>query len=72
MLLSIKAKPSSQKEEVVKLNNNTFKVFVKEPPVKGRANQAIINLLANYFHIAKSQIRIVKGEKSREKVIMII
>jgi hypothetical protein len=72
MLLSIKAKPSSQKEEVVKLNKNTFKVFVKEPPVKGRANQAIINLLANYFHIAKSQIRIVKGEKSREKVIMII
>ena len=72
MLLSIKAKPSSQKEEVVKLNKNTFKVFVKEPPVKGRANQAIINLLANYFHIAKSQIRIIKGEKSREKIIMII
>jgi len=72
MLLSIKTKPSSKKEEVVKLSDNRFKVFVKKPPTKGKANRAIIKLLASYLKVSKSQIRIVKGEGLREKIIEII
>ena len=46
-----------------------FIVSVKEPPVHGLANKAIIRALANHFNVAQSRIRIVSGHTSRQKVV---
>ena len=69
MKISVKAKPNSNEEKVEKLDESSFIVSVKEPPINGLANQAIIKLLREYFHA--SNVRIVSGYTSRNKIIEI-
>jgi len=70
MKIQVKVKPNSRTEEVI-LENDSFLVKVKEPPKEGKANQAIIRLLAHHFAVPQSQIRIVSGLKSKVKIIEI-
>lgn len=51
--------------------NPVLKVMVTTPPEKGKANKALIALLAKEWSIAKSQITITSGETSRNKVVKI-
>lgn len=67
----VKAKPSSREEKVEKVDESHFIVSVKEPPVQGKANQAIRNALAVYFKTGTSCVRIVSGQTSRNKIIEI-
>lgn len=69
--IKIIAKPKSRKEKVEKIDEGTFKVFVKERPERGKANEAIIRVLSEYFNSPKSKLKIVSGFKSREKIIEI-
>ncbi len=72
MRINVKARPGAKEEKVEKLSDTEFVVSVKEPPVEGKANRAIINALAVYFGIASARIKIVSGYTSRQKVIEII
>ncbi|MDP3057054.1 MAG: DUF167 domain-containing protein [bacterium] len=49
-----------------------YKVYVTVAPEQGKANKKMIELLAEYFKVSKSQIRIIKGEMSRNKIVEII
>ena len=49
----------------------TYKVSVKEAPVNGQANEAIIKVLAEYFDTAPSRINIISGQSSKQKVFEI-
>jgi len=49
----------------------TYKVWVKEPPIDGKANDAIVRVLAEYFVVAKSHIRLVSGQTSKQKTFEI-
>lgn len=71
MKIFVKAKPKAKKGKVEKINQNHFAVWVKEPPIKGMANIAIIKLLADYFSKAPSQVKIISGQTSRDKIIEI-
>jgi uncharacterized protein (TIGR00251 family) len=68
MKIQVKVKPNSSTEEVSR-EGNSFIVKVKEPPKEGKANQAVIKLLAEHFGIPQSQVRILSGFKSRNKVV---
>ena len=70
MKIQVKVKPNSRTEEVIQ-ENDSFLVKVKEPPKEGKANQAIIRLLARHFGVSQSQVKIVSGLKSKVKVIEI-
>jgi len=72
MRIFVKAKPSAREEKVEKIDDLNYIVSVKEPPVKGKANEAIRNVLAVYFKIASSRVKIVSGYSSRNKTIEII
>lgn len=72
MKINVKAKPNSREEKVEKIDENNFVVSVKEPPEKGKANNAIRNALAIYFKIGSARVKIVAGFSSRNKVIEII
>ena len=71
MKIKGKVKPNSKTEEVSQEGDN-FIVKVKEPPKEGRANQAVIKLLAQHFDIPQSQVRILSGFKSKNKVIEVV
>ena len=46
-------------------------VYVREPAIEGKANAAIIELLASYFEVPKSNFKIIRGHTSRVKVISV-
>ena len=71
MRITIKVKPNSKQNLVALTGENEYTVRVKEKAIEGRANDAVIALLAKYFGVAKSNITVIIGAKSRNKVIAI-
>ncbi|OGN05693.1 MAG: hypothetical protein A2746_00535 [Candidatus Yanofskybacteria bacterium RIFCSPHIGHO2_01_FULL_44_22] len=69
MKIVVKAKPNSFEEKVEKVDESNFIVSVKEPPVKGLANRAIIKALSDFFGIHPARIKIISGFTSRQKII---
>ena len=72
MKISVKAKPNAKEENVEKIDDLNYIVSVKEPPIKGKANEAIRNALAVYFKTSSSRVKIASGYNSRNKIIEII
>lgn len=68
MHLTIIAKPKKKQEKIIQINPTTYAVSVKEPPVNGRANEAIIKSLTRYFSISPSEITLVSGHTTKIKV----
>lgn len=68
MKILIKAKSCSKLEYVKKIKGNEFLVAVKEIPEKGKANQAIIKAIADFFKINVSSIILISGHSSRKKI----
>jgi len=70
--LSIQVLPRSSRNEIVgEMPDGTLKVKLTAPPVDGEANKKLIELLSKEFGVAKSKVKIVKGEASRRKVVEI-
>lgn len=71
MRISVKVKPNARQNSINQVGENIFEVRVTVPPEKGKANKKVIELLAKHFHTAKSNIDLVSGETSKEKVFEI-
>lgn len=72
MRVFVKAKPRSREERVEKIDDTHFVVFVKEPPVQGRANVAITKALAEYIGVPASSVRLISGFSSKEKMFEVL
>jgi uncharacterized protein (TIGR00251 family) len=68
--ISVKVLPRSSQNKVV-AEKEIFKVKLTAPPVGGAANEALIKVLAEYFDVKKSQIKIISGNTSRMKIVEI-
>jgi len=68
MKIKVRVTPNAKTEEIVKEDDRLL-MKVKEPPREGKANKAVIRLLADYFNISQNHIVISSGSKSRDKVI---
>lgn len=78
MKIYVKVKLKAKEEKVKKASpdlfenkENHYEVFTKEPPLEGKANKRVIELLAEYFQISPSKVRIISGFTSRQKVVEI-
>ena len=71
MKIFVRAKPNSFEEKVEKTDENNFIVSVKEPPVKGLANRAIIKALSDFLGVHPARIKIISGFTSKQKTIEI-
>lgn len=69
MKLQITLKPNAKQEKVEKISATEFRVAVKAPPLEGKANLALVKLLAKYFQVPQSSIRIISGLKSKRKLV---
>jgi len=67
----VKVNPSAKKEGVSVNANEMLEVAVAAPPEKGKANERLIELLAEHFGVAKSKIRIISEHTKRQKVVEI-
>jgi uncharacterized protein (TIGR00251 family) len=70
MILSVRVIPKAKRRLVVK-EENRFKIYLTKPAYGGLANKELISLLSKHLRIKKYQIKIIKGEKSRDKLIQI-
>jgi uncharacterized protein len=69
MRIYVKVIPRAGKNEVLKISDGEYKVKVTAPPEKGKANEAVIKILANYFDLPKSSLNIIAGKSARIKII---
>ncbi|UCB56877.1 MAG: DUF167 domain-containing protein [Candidatus Omnitrophota bacterium] len=71
MKISVKVKPQAKQDMVRKIGPGDYTVWVKAKALEGKANQAVVEVLAEYFGVAKSKIALLKGKKTRNKVFMV-
>ena len=72
MKISVKIKPNSRyREEVVAGDDGSLVVYTKAPAIEGRANLAAVKLVAKYYGVAPSRVKLVCGVASRNKVFEI-
>ena len=67
MLIEVKVIARASKCEVIPLDKDRFKVKLTRPALEGKANEQLIQVLADYLGVSKSSICIVSGEKSSQK-----
>jgi len=72
MIVSVRVTTNSKKPLVIPIGENRFKIKVDAPAVEGKANDRLIEILSDYFKKRKSDIVIIKGIHSKEKLIQII
>jgi len=68
--LNVRVIPNAKKARVIEADGK-LKVYVNAPAIEGKANEAVVEALAEHFSVKRRSIRIVVGEKSREKIIEI-
>lgn len=71
MEISVNITPNSKTSEITKISENIYKIKVDAPALKNKANKRLIEILSEYFNVSKSSISIIKGLKSRNKIIKI-
>ncbi len=70
--IRIRVIPRAKKTEIVdEMPDGTLKIKIKAPPVDGKANEELVKFLSEEWSVAKSGVRIVRGERGRNKVIEI-
>jgi uncharacterized protein len=67
----VTVKPQAKIETVTQVTDGEYRVSVHAAAERGKANQAVIALLAGHFRVPKSAIEIIRGHSSRKKLISI-
>ena len=71
IVISIKVQPNARKDKIIGEYGEQLKVAVTEQPEKGKANKAIIKIIAKWLNIKRSEIEIIAGHTSKDKEIFI-
>ena len=71
VILKVRVQPRASKDEIAGLVEGALKVRLRAPAVENRANEALIEFLAELLKTAKSAVRIQSGVQSRSKRVEI-
>ena len=71
MYINVKVITNTKQKEFLKLKPLYYKAKLISIPEKGKANLELIDLIAKYFKCAKSEVKIISGHRSREKLLSI-
>jgi uncharacterized protein len=69
--LEVRLTPRAGRDEIGPRRDGVLQVRVKAPPVDGKANEALLRLIAKRAGVPKSRVTIVRGERSRRKLLAI-
>ena len=67
--LKLHVTPGAREEEIVGWQGDSLRVRVRARPEKGRANEAVLRLLADRLDLARSRLALVRGGASRDKLV---
>jgi len=71
MRISVHVTPRARHASIDRVAHDRFRIAVTAPPHEGLANEAVIALLAEYFQVPRSRVRIVRGQAARHKIVEI-
>ncbi|MBI2443989.1 MAG: DUF167 domain-containing protein [Candidatus Magasanikbacteria bacterium] len=72
MRLQIKVVPRAAQEELIgPLPDGSYRARIAAPPIEGQANAALIKLLSKTLKVARGRIRLVRGGRSKNKLVEI-
>jgi len=69
--LTVTVKAGAKQERIERLDETHYRVWVKAPPLEGRANEAVVEALSDYFDKPKSFFEILSGHHSKNKIISV-
>jgi uncharacterized protein (TIGR00251 family) len=70
-VLSVRVQPRASRDAIAGWQDGTLRLRVTAPPVDGEANRAVATLLAKALGVAPSSIRVIQGERGRNKLVSI-
>lgn len=71
LVLYLTIQPGAKRTEVVGVYGNTLKIRVNTPPVRGKANDALLTWLAEQLELRRQMLELISNEASRQKKIRI-
>jgi uncharacterized protein len=71
MKVNVIVKANAKENKLELIGNNSFKVFVKAPAQEGKANQAVIKLLAAHFDATQKEVVLKAGQRAKNKVFSV-
>jgi len=69
--IEVRLRPRGHADELLGLVGGVLQAKVSAPPVEGKANKALCRLVAKRAGVAPSRVSVVRGEKSRDKVLLV-
>jgi uncharacterized protein (TIGR00251 family) len=71
VLVQIHIQPNAKKSEISGLHGESLKIRIHSPPVDGEANEALLKFLSQTIGTALHNITLLRGQKSRQKQVLI-
>lgn len=72
LVIELRVQPRASRSRIEGLHGERLRVRLQAPPVDGRANEALIDLLAGAFDVPRSRVRIEHGAAGRDKRVRIV
>ena len=70
-VVAVHAQPGAKRSEISGLHGGRLKMRIAAPPLEGRANEALIDFLAQRLGLSRSKLRVLKGLQGRAKLVEI-
>ena len=71
MLIQVHLSPNARQDQIVGLAQGVLRVRVAAPPRDGRANDALVRLLAQALGVSPASVDIARGHRSRRKLVRV-
>jgi uncharacterized protein (TIGR00251 family) len=71
LLIRVRVQPRSSRNEVLCIENKRLRVKTTATPTDGNANEKVTRLLADYLHVPRSRVTLVRGHKHRDKQFLV-
>ena len=69
--IQVRLRPRGHADDLIGIESGVLQARVSAPPVDGRANKALCRLIAKRVGVAPSRVSVVRGEKSRQKLVRV-
>ncbi len=69
MYIKVRVIPKSKREQINKIDNETFEITVKEPAERNLANNRIKELIAEFYCVKTKEVRLITGHHSGNKIL---
>ncbi|HNQ36196.1 MAG TPA: DUF167 domain-containing protein [bacterium] len=69
--IKVRVIPGARRTRIDAEPDGRLRVHLSAPPLDGRANRALVEILASHFGVKKNRVSIIAGERNREKLIQI-